>query len=93
MYVHHGSQSACGQAPNWFPVNILKGGKQMDSVITQMQTGWGKALYQKFLIRQVATSLYRCPLCMSQGVHCQLWLDHSVPRGYGLAHCLQLIYI
>ena len=47
------------QSSQWFPVNIIKGGKQMDSVLLQLQTGWGKALYQKFLIKQVAGSLYR----------------------------------
>ena len=47
------------QSSQWFPVNIIKGGKQMDSVLLQLQTGWGKALYQKFLVKQVAASLYR----------------------------------
>ena len=47
------------QSAQWFPVNIIKGGKQMDSVLLQLMTGWGKALYQKFLIKQVAASLYR----------------------------------
>ena len=72
--------SACGatliparpQSPQWFPVNILKGGKQMDAVIVQLQTGWGKALYQKFLIRQVATSLYKCAPRSSDGPGCRV---------------------
>ena len=51
---------ACApQRSQWFPVSVIKGGAALDSLLKGCQTEWGKRLYGKTLIRNIAGSLYK----------------------------------
>lgn len=53
------------QRSQWFPVSVIKGGAALDSLLKGCQTDWGKRLYGKTLIRNVAGILGTCPAYQS----------------------------
>ena len=47
------------QLPQWYPLTIVKAGAAANALVRGLETEWGKRLYAKTLIRNIAQSVYR----------------------------------
>ncbi len=45
--------------PKWMPVSVISGGAAANNLVTNLDTEWGRKLYSKLLIRQLANGVYK----------------------------------
>lgn len=45
--------------PKWMPVSVISGGAAANSLVENMDTAWGRKLYSKLLIKQLANGVYK----------------------------------
>ena len=53
--------------PKWMPVSVISGGAAANSLVENMDTAWGRKLYGKLLIKQLANGVYKVKGCMHIG--------------------------
>ncbi len=56
----------------WVPLSVIKGGTSANLLIKSMESEWGKVLYGKTLVQNIAEALYK--VCRGAG------------RGWGILH-------
>ena len=45
--------------PKWMPVSVISGGAAANNLVENLDTEWGRKLYAKLLIRQLANGVYK----------------------------------
>ncbi|KAK9865672.1 hypothetical protein WJX84_008594 [Apatococcus fuscideae] len=45
--------------PKWMPVSVISGGAAANNLVENLDTDWGRKLYGKLLIRQLANGVYK----------------------------------
>ena len=53
--------------PKWMPVSVISGGAAANSLVENMDTAWGRRLYGKLLIKQLANGVYKVICFMHMG--------------------------
>ena len=53
--------------PKWMPVSVISGGAAANSLVENMDTAWGRKLYGKLLIKQLANGVYKVNCFMHMG--------------------------
>ena len=47
------------QLPQWLPLSIVKGGQAANLLVRSMDSDWGRKLFGKTLIRNIAQAVYK----------------------------------
>lgn len=51
--------ACCLQLPQWYPLSIVKAGAAANSLVAGLNSQWGRKLYGKTLVRNIAKAIYK----------------------------------